>query len=77
MSIEQTDMIEIFLELKWHIKRILIKFIFQVDILEMPDKLGRTAMFYAVLYNQEEILEYFIEKQANCNVMLVDFFFYW
>jgi len=40
----------------------------------MPDKLGRTAMFYAVLYNQEEILEYFIEKQANCNVMLVDFF---
>lgn len=37
----------------------------------MPDKLGRTAMFYAVLYNQEEILEYFIEKQANCNVMLV------
>lgn len=28
-------------------------------------------MFYAVLYNQEEILEYFIEKQANCNVMLV------
>jgi len=41
----------------------------------MPDKLGRSAMFYAVLYNQEEILEYFIEKQANCNVMLVDFFF--
>jgi ankyrin repeat protein len=40
----------------------------------MPDKLGRSAMFYAVLYNQEEILEYFIEKQANCNVMLVDFF---
>lgn len=37
----------------------------------MPDKLGRTAMFYAVLYNQEEILEYFIEKEANCNVMLV------
>eukprot|EP00102_Acyrthosiphon_pisum_P024931 XP_016662141.1 PREDICTED: uncharacterized protein LOC100575494 isoform X1 [Acyrthosiphon pisum] len=26
-------------------------------------------MFYAVLYNQEEILEYFIEKQANCNVI--------
>lgn len=40
----------------------------------MPDKLGRSAMFYAVLYNQEEILEYFIEKQANCNVMLVDSF---
>jgi len=40
----------------------------------MLDKLGRSAMFYAVLYNQEEILEYFIEKQANCNVMLVDFF---
>lgn len=43
----------------------------------MPDKLGRSAMFYAVLYNQEEILEYFIEKQANCNVMLVDFFYCW
>jgi len=42
----------------------------------MPDKLGRSAMFYAVLYNQEEILEYFIEKQANCNVMLVDIFFF-
>lgn len=41
----------------------------------MPDKLGRTAMFYAVLYNQEEILEYFISKQANCNVMLVYFYF--
>lgn len=37
----------------------------------MADKLGRTAMFYAVLYNQEDILEYFIEKQANCNVMSV------
>jgi len=41
----------------------------------MPDKIGRTAMFYAVLYNQEEILEYFIEKKANCNVMLVEFFY--
>ncbi|XP_015367742.1 PREDICTED: ankyrin repeat and SAM domain-containing protein 3-like [Diuraphis noxia] len=47
----------------------IVKKTFHVDILEMPDKLGRTAMFYAVLYNQEEILEYFIEKQANCNVI--------
>ncbi|XP_060836982.1 ankyrin repeat and SAM domain-containing protein 3-like isoform X1 [Rhopalosiphum padi] len=47
----------------------IVKKTFHVDILEMPDKLGRSAMFYAVLYNQEEILEYFIEKQANCNVI--------
>ncbi|KAE9545429.1 hypothetical protein AGLY_000972 [Aphis glycines] len=47
----------------------IVKKTFHVDILEMPDKLGRSAMFYAVLYNQEEILEYFIEKQANCNVV--------
>uniref|UniRef100_A0A2S2Q6K2 Ankyrin repeat and SAM domain-containing protein 3 n=1 Tax=Sipha flava TaxID=143950 RepID=A0A2S2Q6K2_9HEMI len=47
----------------------IVKKIFRIDILEIPDKLGRTATFYAVLYNQEEILEYFIEKQANCNVI--------
>ncbi|XP_025204326.1 ankyrin repeat and SAM domain-containing protein 3-like [Melanaphis sacchari] len=47
----------------------IVKKTFHVDILEMLDKLGRSAMFYAVLYNQEEILEYFIEKQANCNVI--------
>lgn len=50
-----------------------MKFFFQSDILEMPDKLGRTAMFYAVLYNQEEILEYFLWKKANTSVMLVYF----
>ncbi|XP_050549160.1 ankyrin repeat and SAM domain-containing protein 3-like isoform X2 [Daktulosphaira vitifoliae] len=42
---------------------------FHKDIMEKPDKLGRTAMFYAVLYNQEEILEYFIENESNCDVI--------
>ncbi|VVC25686.1 Sterile alpha motif/pointed domain,Sterile alpha motif domain,Ankyrin repeat-containing domain,Ankyrin [Cinara cedri] len=47
----------------------IVKKTFHTTVLEMADKLGRTAMFYAVLYNQENILEYFIEKQANCNVI--------
>ncbi|XP_050424302.1 uncharacterized protein LOC126835637 isoform X2 [Adelges cooleyi] len=42
---------------------------FHNDIMEVPDKLGRTAMFYAVLYNQEDILEFFIEKGANSDVI--------